>query len=253
MTTKGIVFDIEELGLHDGPGIRKLVFFKGCPLHCTWCHNPEGISFCKEWIITHSGEKRICGKEYEAKELAEKLLKAKEILIDSGGGITITGGEPLAQSAFLFELIRYLKPISIAIETSGYAPKFIFKRLISEVDLILMDLKHTDNIIHKKYTGVHNSLIINNLKLLCQSDVNFILRIPLIPGVNDNKENMESIVQLIKNAKNLQRVEFLPYHQTAGAKYKMVGKKFEPGFDANQTAKVWLDIFKNNNINVLVL
>lgn len=250
---KGIIFDIEELGLHDGPGIRKLVFFKGCPLRCTWCHNPEGLSFDKEWMVGQLGEKKMCGEEFEAKELAKKLLKGKDILLNSGGGITVTGGEPLAQPAFLFDLIRYLKPMHIAVETSGYSSEKIFKRVVEEVDLVLIDVKHTDPVVHKKYTGVDNSLILKNLSFLCQSETDFIARIPLIPGVNDTKENMETTVQLIRDAKNLLKVELLPYHKSAGAKYKMVEKVYNPGFDTTQEIKVWAGIFKNNNINVTVL
>lgn len=250
---KGIIFDIEELGLHDGPGIRKLVFFKGCPLRCTWCHNPEGLSFDKEWMVGQLGEKKMCGEEFEAKELAKKLLKGKDILLNSGGGITVTGGEPLAQPAFLFDLIRYLKPMHIAVETSGYSSEKIFKRVVEEVDLVLIDVKHTDPVVHKKYTGVDNSLILKNLNFLCQSETDFIVRIPLIPGVNDTKENMETTVQLVRDAKNLLKVELLPYHKSAGAKYKMVEKVYNPGFDTTQEIKVWAGIFKNNNINVTVL
>lgn len=250
---KGIIFDIEELGIHDGPGIRKLVFFKGCPLRCTWCHNPEGLSFSKEWMVGQSGERKICGEKYEAKELAEKLLKGKDILLNSGGGITITGGEPLAQSAFLFDLIKYLKPINIAIETSGYAPSKVFRRAVNEVDLVLMDLKHTNLEIHKKYTGVDNSLILDNLHYLHQAETDFIVRIPLIPGVNDTKENMEKTAQLIKDASNLLKVELLPYHKTAGAKYKMVGGIYNPGFDIDQKVKIWTDVFRFYNIKVSLL
>jgi len=250
---KGIIFDIEELGLHDGPGIRKLVFLKGCPLRCSWCHNPEGISFSKEWMIGQSGERRICGVEYEARELAEKLLKGKDTLNNSGGGITITGGEPLAQPDFLFDLISYLKPLNIAIETSGYAPESIFRRAVREVDLVLMDVKHTDSAVHKKYIGKDNSLILKNLSFLCHSETDFTVRIPLIPGVNDTKDNMEKTVQLISNAKNLLKVELLPYHKTAGAKYKMVGRVYNPGFDTTESVKVWTNVFNNYNIEVSLL
>lgn len=250
---KGIIFDIEELGVHDGPGIRKLVFFKGCPLQCSWCHNPEGISFSKEWMTEKSGERKMCGVEHEAKELAEKLLKGRDILINSGGGITITGGEPLAQPDFLFDIISYLKPVNIAIETSGYAPENIFRKAVKKVDLVLMDVKHTNSEVHKKYTGADNSLILKNLHFLCQAETDFIVRIPLIPGVNDTKENMEKTAQLIRDAKNLLKVELLPYHKTAGAKYKMVGKVYDPGFDTEQKVKLWTEVFNNHNINVSVL
>jgi pyruvate formate lyase activating enzyme len=291
--SKGITFNIEEFAVHDGPGIRKLVFFKGCPLRCAWCHNPEGISFNKELMVSHNGcincdrcfevcprkehfnkvtrfnikciacgncvevcpvrLRWISGQKFEAGELADKLLKGKEVLINSGGGITISGGEPLAQPDFLFDLIRKLKPLEIAVETSGYANINLFQRLVSVADLILMDVKHTDPAIHKKYTGVDNSIILENLHYLCLSDTPFYIRIPLIPGVNDTKSNMKNTALLIKDAKNLQRVELLPYHKTAGAKYPMIGLKYNPMFDTNQKVNIHKEIFEQYNINVTVL
>ena len=280
--SKGTIFNIEEFAVHDGPGIRKLVFFKGCPLNCSWCHNPEGISFRKELMVSQAAciqcgkckeicihdeceacgkcvgvcplrLRKLCGQEIEAQELADKLLKGKEILINSGGGITISGGEPLAQPVFLFDLLKQLKPLHIAVETSGHASGSIFQKMVSMVDLVLMDVKHTDPKIHKKYTGIDNSLILENLKFLCQSSSNFHIRIPLIPGVNDNRENMEMTALLIKDAKYLNRVELLPYHHTAGAKYPMVKKIFSPGFNTNKKVNVWKDIFENYNINVTIL
>ena len=280
--SKGTIFAIEEFAVHDGPGIRKMVFFKGCPLRCSWCHNPEGISFRKELMISRAAciqcgkckeicvheecaacgkcicvcplrLRKICGQEMDALELAEKLLKGKEILINSGGGITISGGEPLAQPAFLFDLIEYLKPMNIAVETSGYAASGIFQKMVSMVDLVLMDIKHTDPEIHKKYTGVDNSLIMDNLSFLCHSSTDFYIRIPLIPGVNDTRENMRMTALLIKDAKRLNRVELLPYHQTAGAKYPTVKRNFDPGFDTNKKVNVWKDVFEKYNIKVTVL
>lgn len=279
---RGTIFNIEEFAVHDGPGIRKLVFFKGCPLHCSWCHNPEGISFQKELMISYAActgcgncssvcpnEKctacgkcldvcplnlrRICGQEYEAKELANELLKGKEILIDSGGGITISGGEPLAQPAFLFDLIKWLKPVNVAVETSGHAPASIFQKMVSVVDLVLMDIKHSDPVLHKKYTGVDNSRILENLRFLCRSDAEFTIRIPLIPGVNDSRDNMEKTALLIRDARHLKQVELLPFHQTAGAKYPMVGRQFNPGFDIQKKINIWKDVFEKYNININVL
>jgi pyruvate formate lyase activating enzyme len=279
---KGVIFNIEEFAVHDGPGIRKLVFFKGCPLRCMWCHNPEGISFKKELLIRSEacincgtctelcvneaciacGDcvdgcplrlRKICGQEIEVKELAKKLLKGKEVLINSGGGITISGGEPLAQPSFLFNLIQQLKPIHIAVETSGYAKNEVFQKMVSETDLVFMDIKHTDPRIHKKYTGVNNHLIFENLKFLCQSDTDFHVRIPLIPGVNDTHENMEKTALLIRGAKHLKRVELLPYHRTAGAKYSMSGKKYNPDFNINKNVNIFMDVFEKYNINVTVL
>jgi len=279
---KGIIFNIEEFAVHDGPGIRKLVFFKGCPLNCMWCHNPEGISFKNELMVSKAAciscgrctavcvhqdciacdkcvdvcplrLRKISGQEIEVKVLAKILLKGKEILTNSGGGITISGGEPLAQPDFLFELISELKPVNVAVETSGYAGKEKFQKLVSEIDLILMDVKHTDSKIHKKYTGKDNHLILENLQFLCQSETDFYVRIPLIPGVNDTRMNMEQTARLICNAKHLKRVELLPYHLTAGAKYTMLGRAYDPDFDVNSKVHIYEDVFKEFGIQVMVL
>lgn len=279
---RGIIFDIEEFAVHDGPGIRKTVFFKGCPLRCNWCHNPEGMSFKKELMVSKGScikcgrcvdvcknEKcsvcgacinvcplrlrKICGMEYEARDLAQELLKGKEILEMNGGGITISGGEPMAQPEFLLELIKELKPLHIAIETSGYASEEVFRRVVDSVDLVLMDIKHTDTEVHKLVTGVHNDIILKNLKYLCSSNNKFCIRIPLIPGINDTRKNMERTAELLKAAKELERVELLPYHRTAGAKYAMIGKEYKPIFDVEKKPNVYLEPFEKFNIRSGVL
>jgi pyruvate formate lyase activating enzyme len=280
--SKGTIFNIEEFAVHDGPGIRKLVFFKGCPLRCSWCHNPEGLSFCKELMISHAAcikcnrckeictnkvciacsncvevcplrLRKIAGREYEAQELAEILLKGKEVLTDSGGGITISGGEPLSQPEFLFDLIDFIKPVHIAIETSGYSEPEIFQKMVSVTDLVMMDIKHTDNHIHTQFTGVSNELILANLGFLCQSDTPFIIRIPLIPGVNDTIINMEQTAVLIKDAGSLEGVELLTYHLTAPAKYQMLGKEFKPGFETEKKVNIGSGVFEKHNIKVSLL
>ena len=250
--SKGIIFSIEEFAVHDGPGIRKTVFFKGCPLRCSWCHNPEGQSFNKELKITKIS-RGVCGREIDSKELAEELLKGKEILINSGGGITISGGEPLAQPEFLLDLIYELKPVHVAIETCGYAQPEVFKKVLECVDLILFDVKIVDPGIHKKFTGVDNILILKNLNTLCNSDREFYIRIPLIPGVNDTRENMEATAALIHNSKKLQFVELLPYHKFAGAKYGQLGRDYNPMFDINQTVRIYTDCFDKFDIRSRVL
>jgi pyruvate formate lyase activating enzyme len=271
--SKGFIFDIEEFAVHDGPGIRKTVFIKGCPLRCNWCHNPEGLSFkrelmvslgscincgtctelCKNKECTSCGRcvdvcplhlRKICGTEYEAKDLARELLKGKDILEKCNGGITLSGGEPMAQPEFLLELVEYLKALHIAVETSGYAPKNTFKKILDSVDLVLMDIKHTDPVVHKAVTNVDNELILSNLRYLCSTNKAFYIRIPLIPGINDKNENMEKTAALLKDAKSLIRVELLPYNKTAGAKYLMLGKEYKPVFDVDQKPNAYLGPFK---------
>ena len=279
---RGVIFDIQEFTVHDGPGIRKTVFFKGCPLHCMWCHNPEGISFKKELMVSkasciHCGRcagrcagavcsacgncvdacplrlRRICGVEIEAKELAKELLRGREILEESGGGITVTGGEPLAQHKFLLELLRELRPVNTAVETSGYAEADIFKEVLENADLILFDIKHTDSDVHKKATGVDNGRILKNLDYLCGSGKRFYARIPLIPGINDTKENLERIAVLLQGASGLERVELLPYHKSAGVKYAMLGKEYRPAFDVEKAPRIYTNLFEKYGIRSVVL
>jgi pyruvate formate lyase activating enzyme len=248
---QGTIFSIEEFALNDGPGIRTTVFMKGCPLRCTWCHNPEGLSFTSEVLKTSDGE-RLCGEIYTARQLADKLLHNRDFFTFTGGGVTFTGGEPLAQPGFLGETLNLLNGVHTAIETSGYASGEVFRRIIALTDLVLFDIKSMDSSIHKKYTGVDNSLILKNLEILCGSGKEFIVRLPLIPAVNDTLEQMTAVLEAIRGARALQRVEMLRYHRTAGAKYAMTGRTYSPLF--NPLAEVAIhNVFEANNIKTIIL
>lgn len=278
----GIIFDIEEFAIYDGPGIRKVVFFKGCPLACNWCQNPEGISpkpelmvrtasctncgnckrVCKQKVCSLCGEcikacplrlRSICGSSVEAGVLAKELLSGQRYLEQNGGGITFSGGEPLLQADFLFELVSLLKPMHLALETCGYANQLTFQRAIQLFDYVMMDVKLTHPVKHKYYTGVDNKLILENLKTLCAANTPFVVRIPLIPGVNDDEEHMRKVAQLIHNAPTLQRVELLPYHKTAGAKYPMLGKTFNPKFDIHAEPQIHSEILEKYKLRWIVL
>ncbi len=248
---EGIIFSIEEFAIHDGPGIRTAIFLKGCPLKCEWCHNPEGISF-EPQPIEKNGKTSVCGERISSTELAKMILKNKDFFELTGGGITLTGGEPLAQADFIIDFLEQIKGIHVAIETSGYAPVNKFKEVISLADMVLFDIKHTDDRMHKKYTGVSNRLILTNLKQLIHSKKVFVIRVPLIPEVNDTRENMEHILSLVKGAESLVRVELLPYHKTAGAKYKMIGTEYRPSFDTTKLPDIF-NVFEENNIKSMVL
>ncbi len=249
---KGIIFSIEEFAVNDGPGIRTTVFLKGCPLRCQWCHNPEGREFEPQLLEKKSG-REICGREVSAQELATELLKNEKIFAMNEGGITFTGGEPLAQADFLFETMRLLKDrIHIAIETSAFADSETFKTAISLADLVLVDCKSTNSEIHKKYTGVDNAQILENIRALCTSKTKFIVRVPLIPDVNDTLENMESLSKILEGAENLVRVELLSYNKSAGAKYSWIGLKYLPEFDTKKRPNIY-DTFTKRNIKFISL
>ncbi|WP_075558009.1 radical SAM protein [Parabacteroides timonensis] len=249
---QGTIFSIEEFAVNDGPGIRTTIFLKGCPLRCAWCHNPEGISPEPQYM-DKKGERTLCGYRITVDELAGQLLKNKDIYALNNGGITLTGGEPLLQADFVRELLRKINPfVHTAIETSGYAPVSVFKEVLPLLDLVLFDIKQMDPVLHKRYTGVDNRLILKNLETLCSSGNKFIIRVPLIPGVNDTKENMQSILKVIKGVESLVRIELLRYNKIAGAKYSMIGKVYNPPFDPDALPQI-NNVFEENNIKTIIL
>jgi len=295
MNTEGTIFEVREFCLHDGPGIRTNVFFKGCPLRCAWCHNPEGLSSAPQlWLnpaaCTHCGAcekacplrgsaqprppfrrvegeavpsrfrdddrgamstekdtmfrpaactacgacvavcpqgcRRVCGRRVTAEALAAELRTGANFFKAYGGGITFTGGEPLAQADFLLELAERLRPIPLALETSGYATHEKYRRAVETVDDVFQDLKHPDPAEHVRYTGVDPRPIFENLAWLKASGRPFIARIPLIPGVNDAPETLARFADLLAGPSGLTGVELLPYHLTAGAKYPFFGMRY---------------------------
>ena len=248
----GLIFDIKEFAIHDGEGARTTVFLKGCPLRCIWCHNPEGLSPTKELYIKQNGclgcgrcripchhEEcqglgrclhvcpkdlvSVAGVEYEASALAEKLLKHKLFFDSVGGGVTLSGGEPLLQSEFCIELLALLKgKVHTAIETSGYADREVFQAVTSLCDFVYMDLKLMDEELHKTYTGVSNKKILDNARYLKESGIPHTFRTPLIPHVTDTEENLSAIREFVGDSP----WETLSYNPLAPAKYPSVGRKF---------------------------
>lgn len=275
--SKGIIFDIEEFTIYDGPGIRTSVFFKGCPLKCSWCHNPEGLSFesqiarspngclhcgkcrsvcpspekcilCKACISSCPNNLlRVSGTEWDSEDLAKKLIGYKDYFVN-GGGLTFSGGEVLSQPEFLYDLLVATRGIHRAIETSGFAPSRIFEKIINECDLVMFDIKAVNNDIHKKYIGASNKQILKNLEILKNSMKPFIARIPLIPGVNDNAGHFEGVAALLKDAKDRCSVEILPYNAMAGAKYALVDMMYKPNFPADKKPENHFEILEREGI-----
>lgn len=250
---KGTIFSIEEFAINDGPGIRTTVFLKGCPLRCEWCHNPEGLLPEPQQMVKRD-ETVLSGTVMEADKLADKLLRDEAIFRMNHGGVTFTGGEPLLQAAFLTEVLQIIHPrIHCAMETSGYASENTFRIALEHLDYVLFDCKQTDDSLHRRYTGVGNAPILRNLEVLKESGKEFVLRVPLIPGVNDTKENMQHVAQLLKDARSLKRVELLRYNKLAGAKYEMVGMKYNPTFNTAATPVCHTEILEEEGIEAMVL
>jgi pyruvate formate lyase activating enzyme len=262
-------FDIKRYALHDGPNIRTTVFFKGCPLRCRWCHNPEGLDGsievvtmpercigCRECVegcpegALYWNEKTIerdvsaCSRCLNCVEICPSLAheaigwKAsidaviKEIEKDlifydqSGGGVTFSGGEPLHQAAHLVEILKRCKAreIHCSVDTSGYAEKKTLLEVARFTDLFLFDLKLMNSDEHKKYTGVDNALILQNLATLDQIGAAVRVRFPLIATVNDSAENVEAMARFIAGLDQINEVDILVYHHLAGAKYRKLSR-----------------------------
>ena len=232
---KGLIFDIKRFALHDGPGIRTTVFLKGCPLNCLWCHNPESRCFDTEsYMHVDKLEGKVFRKQKEIGywKTVEKVMieieKDKIFFEESGGGVTFSGGEPFAQYKFLTGLLTACrnKYIHTSVDTTGYIKREQLKNVYKLVDLFLYDLKHMDDKLHKKYTGVSNKLIIENLKWLSNRKRNIIIRFPVVPGYNDSKKNIDLMRFLLENLyPDVKHIDLLPYHKMAGSKAKRLGLK----------------------------
>lgn len=280
----GRIFSIEEFSTFDGPGVRMTVFLKGCPLRCMWCHNPEGQSFDTQWVRSPNGclgcgacldagqtasgtpsltaeSAAVCprhlvrcvGEDLTAEQLVARLETKLPMLNAVGGGITFSGGEPLAQPVFLNECLTALRgKTHRALQTSGFAAPSLFAAILRECDYVLFDLKLMDNAQHLRYTGVENTAILENYRTLAKSGVPFITRIPLIPTVNDTAENLTATAAFMASV-GAKAVELLPYNRAAGAKYALLSQTYTPTFDGDLPPQPHREIFERFEIGVTVL
>lgn len=265
----GTIFDIKRFAIYDGPGIRTTVFFKGCPLHCPWCHNPEGITQKKELItyphtcitchqciptcpnqaITYNNHittnhpnctacgtctqhcptnsRQLIGQKITTKTLTHELLKDHLFYEESSGGITISGGEPLYQPAFLTSILNHLKKhhLHITIDTAGYAPTNIFTSTLNKTDLLLYDLKIINDTLHQKYTGVSNQIIKKNLTIAQEKKIPTKIRYTIIPGITDTDTNIQDLLTYLQHFQTIQTINLLPYHNVQ-EKYERLGKTY---------------------------
>ncbi len=224
---EGIIFNIQRYSIHDGPGIRTSVFFKGCPMNCWWCHNPESQNpFIEEFYNSNSKdlskEKQIIGQKITVDKLYSEIDKNRIFYDESGGGVTFSGGEPLMQNEFLMSILKKCREngIHTALDTSGFSSKKIFNSITGLVDLFLYDIKFINNDLHIKYTGVSNKPVIENLKILSKNKKEVFIRIPIIHKITDTKENLFQIIEFLKETNLQKNIFLLAYHKIAESKYE---------------------------------
>ncbi len=268
------IFAIKRYALHDGPNIRTTIFFKGCPLTCWWCHNPEGLHFaskvlflaekcvgCGECVdhcpeealhltgdgVLRSDDKctscatcaQVCpalaheatGRNMSIAEIIAEIKKELPFFDQSGGGVTFSGGEPLSQLESLLALLQACGKLGIhrAVDTSGFARVETLLEVARHCELFLYDVKHMDSMIHERFTGVANDLILGNLRALGDNGHTIRVRIPLIVGINDDEKNIRATGAFVAKCKGVQGIDILPYHASATAKYRKLGENYKGG------------------------
>jgi pyruvate formate lyase activating enzyme len=252
----GLVFNVQRFSVHDGPGLRSTVFMKGCPLRCAWCHNPEsqapGTAFvrlpnrcmrcgrCSDQELANpvvsgrnpldvescpTGALQAVGEAIEVSALVRRLLRDRIFFDDSGGGVTFSGGEPLSQAAFVTDAMRRLRAegVHTALDTCGFGRWSDLRDAAAQADLVLYDVKLVDDARHRAATGVSSRPILDNLRALAAIHSNIWVRVPVVPGVNDDEANLEATLAVLRPLRGIARVDLLPYHPTGEAKFARVG------------------------------
>ena len=247
------IFDIKRFAINDGPGIRTTLFIKGCPLRCVWCHNPEGwtaepqvlfkqskcirCGACLEKDFTvddcPTTAREICGREYSMDELMAEVEKERAVMEDSGGGVTLCGGEPLMHPEGTLEVLRELgrRGFHRTVDTTLYAKPEVVDAVAAECELLLIDLKLMDSEKHRRYTGVGNELILENLRRVAEAGHDFRIRIPLIDGVNADDENIEQTARFLSTLHlppSTLTVHLLSYHDVGKDKHSRMGSTYNP-------------------------
>jgi len=227
----GMIFKIQRYSIHDGPGIRTVIFFKGCPMRCVWCSNPESQEYEPEAEIDqNSGIHHTIGEVMSIKDVMQSIVKDRIFYRKSGGGVTLSGGEPLAQIGFAEALLGecYKLNIHTAVETAGCVPWKWFERILKHVELFLYDIKQLDESDHEKFTGISNKLILENIHRLSDRGNRFIVRIPLVPKLTATSKNIDSTGKFISNLSQIpEAIHLLPFHQYGSKKYRNLCRPYE--------------------------
>lgn len=227
LDVKGRIFDIQRYSIHDGGGIRTIVFLKGCPLRCKWCCNPEGQHYEIERMAL-GGKEKIVGQDVTVGEIIDIIERDRIYYRRSGGGLTLSGGESLTQPDFAVALLKAAKErgINTAMESTGFADFSVISRYLPYLDLYLMDIKHINSAKHKEFTSQPNERILENAVKITNAGTKLIVRTPVIPTFNATKEEIGEIAKFASSLKGVTEMHILPYHRIGTDKYKGLGRDY---------------------------
>ncbi len=223
----GRIFDIQRFSIHDGPGIRTIVFLKGCYLRCRWCCNPESQEY-KIQTLTMNGVTKTVGRDITVRELMGELEKDRQYYLRSGGGVTLSGGEAMAQPDFAEAIFRACHDygFNTAIETTAFADQSVVARLIPHIDHVLMDIKHMDSDKHKAFTTQPNEKILENARFIAPRVPHMVIRVPVVPGFNDTPDEIAAIARFANTLYGVRELHLLPYHRLGQDKYAGIGRTY---------------------------
>lgn len=227
LSRTGRIFDIQRYSIHDGPGIRTILFLKGCFLRCRWCCNPESQEY-KIQEMNQGGKIKTVGRDVTVREVIEEAQRDEIYFRRSGGGITLSGGECLAQPEFCEGLLRasHYYGMNTAIETTGFAKREVIAAIIPHVDYVLMDIKHINSQKHAAFTGKPNEQILSNAHWIAENAASLTIRVPVIPTFNDTPEEIRAIARFAGSMKGVKALHLLPYHRLGQDKYAGIGREY---------------------------
>lgn len=230
LNVSGRIFDIQKFSVHDGPGIRTIVFLKGCALRCKWCCNPESQK-SEIQVMMQNGKEKTIGRDVTVGEVLATVRQDMPYYRRSGGGMTLSGGEMLCQSDFAYALLRAAKEsaINTAVETTGFAKWETIEKLLPYIDTVLMDIKHIDSAKHKAFTTQPNELILENAAKIAKHAKKLIIRVPVIPTFNDTPEEIAAIARFAASLEGVTEINLLPYHRFGKDKYDGLGREYLMG------------------------
>lgn len=258
LQTKGRIFDIQKYSIHDGPGIRTIVFLKGCAFRCRWCCNPESQLYEIHPMRTSDGREKIIGRDVTVEEVLDEVMKDTAHYRRSGGGMTLSGGECLLQPQFASDLLFAAKQkgINTAIESTAFADfDMIEEKILPHLDTFLMDIKHINAAKHQLFIGKSNERVLENARKIAQTGQHLIIRVPVVPTFNDTEEEILEIARFARGLHGVEELHLLPYHRLGQDKYYGLDRPYlleqiEP--PTNEHMQQLLEVAKTTGLHVQI-